>query len=688
MIKDLWREKMIKSKDALDQLVIRSRWIGSDPKLCLWGGGNTSTKTTEKSPFGGEVKVLWVKGSGSDMKVCERKHFTPLDLQKLLSLLSIKEMSDETMVDYIARAQLSPKAPRSSIEALLHAFIPYSDIDHSHADAVLSITNNSKNKQLFKKLYGDEMLWIPYVKPGFELSKRVYAAFQKNKMAKGAILEKHGVITWGNSSKQSYSRMIEMVGRAENFIQKQAKGKTKTIFGGKRFRELKPNDRGKVLSRFLPVIRSAVSKNKRMILTVNSAPSVLEFVNSKKGAELSQIGCATPDHMLRTKGKPLFLKVKTDVNHLTEKNITAQIESYAKAHARYFKQFKSSGMQMLDPYPRVILIPQIGLVATGKDLAAAKECSEIYEHSIAAIRGGEVTGKYKSLPISKIFEMEYWPLELYKLSLAPPEASLARKIAVVTGAVGAIGRSISEKLAREGAHVALTDLDLAKAQKTADEINSQIKSKRVVGLKLDVTSEGSVREALRKVVMHFGGLDLVVSNAGIAHISSMDQLSLSDWEKSLKVNATGHFLIAREAVRIFKQQKLGGNLVFIATKNVMAPGKDFGAYSASKSAEAQLAKIIAIEGGEFNIRVNLVNPDGIFENSGLWNQKVRAERAKSYGISVNKLEDFYKNRNLMKTRILPEDVANSVSFLASDMSAKTTGCTITVDGGVKEAFPR
>ncbi len=678
----------MQNKDALDQLVLRSRWIGSDPKLCLWGGGNTSTKTTEKSPFGGEVKVLWVKGSGSDMKFSERKHFTPLDLQKLMSLLSVGDMSDQMMVDYVAQAQLSPKAPRASVEALLHAFIPYSDIDHSHADAILSITNNTNNARLIKKLYGDEMLWIPYVKPGFNLSKRVYAAFQKNKRAKGAILEKHGIITWGNSSKQSYARMVEMVSRAEKFIEKKAKGKSKSIFGGKRFRELKANEREKFLSQSLPIIRSAVSKNKRMILTVNSTPGVLEFVNSKKGAQLSQIGCATPDHMLRTKGKPLFLKIKTSVNDLTENSIRRQIESYAKAHERYYKKFKSPGMQMLDPYPRVILIPQVGLIATGKDLAASKECSEIYEHSISTIRGGEVVGKYKSLPLPKIFEMEYWPLELYKLSLAPLEASLARKVAIVTGAVGSIGRSISEKLTKEGAHVVLTDLDTAKAQKAADEINQKTKSKRAIGIKLDVTSEQSVKEALRKTVLLFGGLDLVVSNAGIAHISSVDQLSLSDWEKSLKVNATGHFLLAREAVKIFKQQKLGGNLVFIATKNVMAPGKDFGAYSASKSAEAQLAKILAIEGGEFNIRANIVNPDGIFENSGLWNQKVREERAKSYGIPVGRLEDFYKNRNLMKIRILPEDVANSVFFLASDLSAKTTGCTITVDGGVKEAFPR
>lgn len=343
---------------------------------------------------------------------------------------------------------------------------------------------------------------------------------------------------------------------------------------------------------------------------------------------------------------------------------------------------------MLDPYPRVILIPGVGLIATGKDKASAIQCAEVYEHSIAAMRGAQVIDRYKSLPLLLAFEMEYWSLELYKLSLAPREKPLARRIALVTGATGAIGRSISERLIREGAHVALCDLDLKKSQALADSFNAKFGVGCVIGFKMDVTKEKEVERAFSETVLAFGGLDLVVSNAGMAHIASMDSLELKDWEKSMAVNATGHFLVARAAIKIFKRQALGGNLIFIATKNVLAPGKDFGAYSASKSAEAQLARVCAIEGGEWGIRSNIINPDGVFEGSGLWSDQIRKDRAKSYGISANGLEDFYRNRNLLKAKVLPADVANSVVFLASDESAKTTGCVLTVDGGLREAFPR
>ncbi len=673
-------------KDTLDCLVYRSRLIGIDPKLCLWGGGNTSTKTVEKDFFGNPVKILWVKGSGSDMKSCERKHFTPLDLEKLLHLLKRDRMSDEEMVDLLAQAILKPNSPRPSIEALLHAFVPFSDIDHSHADAILSVTNNTRNRGIARKLYGNELLWIPYVKPGFELSKRVYAAFRGNSYAKGAILEKHGLITWGNDSKTSYARMVEMVNRAEKYIA--ARSKKKCVFGGARFKNLNPSEKKTRLVQLLPAIRRAVSKQKRAILTFVDSPAVMEFINSKKGARISQIGPATPDHMLRTKHNPLFVKLRNGIGSLGATELVRQIDNYAKEHERYFNRFKSPGAFILDPFPRVILIPKIGMIVTGKDLGNARECAEIYEHSIAAMRGGEATGKYQSLPLAKQFEMEYWPLELYKLSLAPPEKALARKIAFVTGAAGAIGRAISKKLAAEGAQVVLTDLDGEKAEQAAWNINRELKSERAIGMRVDVTREESVQAAVENTVLKFGGLDIVVSNAGIAHISSIDRMHLSDWEKSLKVNATGHFLIARETMKIFKRQELGGNFIFIATKNVLAPGKDFGAYSASKSAEAQLAKILAIEGGEFGVRANIVNPDGVFGGSGLWSKEVRKKRAKSYHISENELEDFYQERNLLKTKIFPEDVANSVFFLASDLSSKTTGCTLTVDGGVREAFPR
>ena len=426
----------------------------------------------------------------------------------------------------------------------------------------------------------------------------------------------------------------------------------------------------------------------------------MEFVNARDSARISQIGPATPDHMLRTRRIPLFLnpnKSKGARPLLFEKvpgpfwDIVRKIQSYARAHERYFEKYKSllpeKARRMLDPFPKVILIPGIGMVTTGKDLKEAKIVAEIYEHSISVMKSASAIDRYESLSERLAFEMDYWPMELYKLSLAPPETPFSRKIALVTGAARGIGRAIAEKLALEGAHVFLTDLNEKAVRKIAAEVNARAKSERAFTFRMDVTDPKSVEAGFREVVLKTGGLDFLVSNAGLAHVAPVDRLELADWEKSLAVNATGHFLVAREAIRILKRQGLGGALVFIASKNVLAPGKDFAAYSAAKAAETQLARILAIENGEHGIRVNVVNPDGVFEDSGLWD-KIRSNRAKSYGIAREKLEEFYRNRNLMKTRVLPQDVAESVAFLVSEKSSKTTGCILTVDGGVKEAFPR
>ena len=684
-MKSFWCDSEIRTKDTLDQLVYRSRLIGRETKLCVWGGGNTSTKRIERDHLGRQVRILWVKGSGSDLKTSERKHFSPLRLDELLMLLRRTKMSDEEMVDLLTRSLIDPKAPRPSIEALLHAFLPFQDIDHSHADAILSITNTNRGRALAKSIYGNELIWIPYVKPGFQLAKQVYEAYQKIRTARGAILEHHGLLTWGNSSKESYSHMIRFVSRAERYINQKARGRK--VFGPVICETLSADKRKQWLRQFLPVIRRAVSQKKRALLLCVSSPGVLEFVNSSRAPELSQIGPATPDHMLRTKRIPLFFRTKSP-NRLMEKSLISQIEAYRKKHEKYFHRFNTQKLPMLDPYPRVILIPGIGLIATGKDESSAIQCAEIYEHSISAMRGAEAIDRYKSLSPKLAFEVEYWPLELYKLTLAVAEKPLARKIALITGAAGAIGRAIAERLLRDGMHVALCDLQIKKTKQLAEDFCARFGMHRAIALEMNVADERQVRQAFRETVLTFGGLDLLVSNAGVAHIAPMDSLSLSDWDQSIAVNATGHFLVAREAIKIFKEQSLNGNLIFITTKNVLAPGKDFGAYSASKSAEAQLARICAIEGGEFGIRSNMVNPDGVFDGSGLWSDGVRSQRARSYGISTGQLENFYQSRNLLKSRILPSDVADSVAFLASEESSKTTGCILTVDGGVREAFPR
>ncbi|MBI4970643.1 MAG: bifunctional rhamnulose-1-phosphate aldolase/short-chain dehydrogenase [Candidatus Omnitrophica bacterium] len=662
-MKNLWNDKEAKGLNRLEQLVYRSRLIGSEPKLCVWGGGNTSTKWEEKDFQGRPRRVLRVKGSGSDLKVSEPKHFTPLDLDLVLPVYDRESMTDEDMVSFIEHCMLSPKAPRASIEALLHAFLDYPDIDHTHADAILAVTNNARGRELAKKLFGNELVWVPYVKPGFTLSKVVADLVRENPKARGAILEHHGLITWGEDSKESYSRTIDYVTRAEKFFAKREKAYS--ILGGQKVKTLPEEARKEWLRKNYPVIRGVVSKNKLVILRYDDKPEVLEFVNSKLAPKVSQIGPATPDHMLRTKRVPLFVDPK--------KPLAPQIETYAENHRRYYEKHKQPGMFMLDPYPVVILVPGIGMITTGKDAICADIVAEIYEHAIQVQKDASLWAPYKSLSEKLAFEMEYWSMELYKLSLAPNEKPLARKIALVTGAEGAIGRAIVKKLRDQGAQVIAADL-----KKGSDPFS----------ITLDVTSEKSVTAAIDKILLTFGGIDILVSNAGIATVASLTDLKLEQWEKNLAVNATGHFLVTREILRIMRPQGIGGSIIFITTKNVLAPGKDFGAYSSSKSAQAQLCRIVAIENGEFGIRANMINPDGIFEGSGLWNEKVRKDRAESYKIPENELEDFYRKRNLLKIRVTGEDVAESVLFLASDKSAKTTGCILTVDGGVKEAFPR
>jgi rhamnulose-1-phosphate aldolase/alcohol dehydrogenase len=680
-----WDEVAVKSLDGLGLLVYASRLIGAETSLVVWGGGNTSIKLVERDYRGREVRVLRVKGSGSDLKSIEKKHFPGVGMDDVLALLERQDMGDQEMVDYLAHALQEPASPRPSIETLLHGFLPAEAVIHTHADAIVSLTNNDRAADVLRDVYGADVIALPYRRPGFLISREVAETFARHPKAKALLLEKHGTICWGATVKEAYLSTVDLISRAEEAIEHRAKGRVR--FGGVAGSAVSPEERRRVALTVAPHLRGLVGRERRVVMAFDDAPDVLEFASSREAAALSTIGPATPDHTIYTKRLPCFVAVNEPRDPAAvAAAITAAVDRFVVDYTAYVNA--GGGAAVADAFPRVITVAGLGMFTTGKDRRTAGIVSDIYHHTISVLGAATSFGAYVSLSAQDAFDVEYWPLELYKLSQASPEKELARRIVLVTGGASGIGRAAALRLAAEGAHVVIADLDAAGARKVADEVVAALGPARAIGLGMDVASESSVRAAFEEAVLAYGGLDIVVSNAGIAHSSPVDQMTLADWERSFAVNSTGHFLVAREGMRVLKAQGLGGAFVFVATKNVMSPGKDFAAYSAAKAAEAQLAKVLALEGGPHGIRSNIVNPDAVFRDSKLWSEEVRRERARAQGISVEQLEDFYRKRNILAAPILPEDVAEAVLFLASERSAKTTGCTITVDGGVKDAFPR
>jgi rhamnulose-1-phosphate aldolase/alcohol dehydrogenase len=682
-----WDESATRGLSDLDLLVHASRLVGAETSLVVWGGGNTSCKRVERDHRGREVRVLRVKGSGSDLKSVEPRDFPGVRMEDILALLDREDMGDQEMVEYLAHALMEPGSPRPSIETLLHGFLPAEAVIHTHADAIVSLTNNDRCAEVLRQVYGDRVIALPYRRPGFRISREVAGVFRAHPAARAILLEKHGTICWGASIREAYLATVDLITRAEEAIADRARGRVR--FGGVAVAAPPAPERRRVALAVLPLVRGLVGRDRRAIVCFDDGPDVLEFACSREARTLCEVGPATPDHTLYTKRLPCFVPVAdpTDAGAV-QAAVRHGVERFVSDYTAYFTAHNRGGAALADPCPRVIAVAGLGMFTTGKDRRTAGIVSDIYHHTISVLGAATAFGRYVSLSPQDAFDIEYWPLELYKLAQAPPERELARRVALVTGGASGIGRAAALRLAAEGAHVVVTDVDAAGARKVADEIQALAGAGRAQGVGMDVTGEASVRVAFEDAVLAYGGLDIVVSNAGIAHPGPVDEMALADWERSFAVNATGHFLVAREGLRFLKAQGLGGAFVFVATKNVMSPGKDFSAYSAAKAAEAQLAKVVALEGGPHGIRANIVNPDAVFRDSRLWSEEVRRARARAQGIAVDELEEFYRRRNLLGRPVLPEDVAEAILFLASDRSAKTTGCTLTVDGGVKDAFPR
>ncbi|WP_046174293.1 bifunctional rhamnulose-1-phosphate aldolase/short-chain dehydrogenase [Domibacillus indicus] len=688
MVKNLWDSNEAASKSGVEELVYRSNLIGSDRAVCNWGGGNTSMKTTETDFRGREIEVMWVKGSGSDLATMKAGNFTGLNLEDIRPLIERDEMPDAEMVEYLTHCMIDSKHPRMSIETLLHAFLPFKHVDHTHPDAIISLCCADNGKEIAREIYGDRFVWVPYVRPGFTLSKMIAEGVKNNPNAELVLMEKHGLVTWGETSEEAYNQTINIINEAEDYIQN--KQKETEAFGGQAYEPLTKEERENVLAAVMPVIRGAVSDEKKMILTYDDAEDVLEFVNSKNAGTLSQIGAACPDHLVHTKMKPLYIDWDPQ-NGTTEElieKVKAGVEQFKAEYKEYFERNKNEGDVMFEAAPRVTLIPGVGMVNSGKNITMANVSGALYHRAIAVMKGSTALGEFVSLSENESYNVEYWPLELYKLSLAPAEAEFSRKVAFITGGAGGIGSATARRLVAEGAHVVLADLNLEGAENAAAEINEQYKEQRAIAVKMDVTSEEQVQAAFAQAALAFGGVDSIVNNAGLATSSPFDETSLKEWNLNINVLGTGYFLVAREAFKQMKQQGIGGNMVFVGSKNSVYAGKNASAYSAVKALETHLARCIAAEGGEFGIRVNSVLPDAVLQGSAIWGSNWRNERAAAYGIEPDQLEEHYRKRTTLLVNIYPSDIAESIAFFASSKADKTTGCMITVDGGVPAAFTR
>ena len=688
MVKNYWENHKEEFGSGLDELVYRSNLLGKDRSVVNLFGGNTSTKSIEKDFRGQDVEVMWVKGSGSDLATMKVENFTGLKMEDIRPLMERDDMSDEDMVAYLEHCMIDSSHPRSSIETLLHAFLPYKHVDHTHPDAIISIACADNGQEIAKEIYGDRFVWVPYIRPGFKLSKMIAEGVQNNPNAELVIMEKHGLVTWGDTSKESYDKAIAIIQEAEDYIEAKAKGQT--LFGGAKYDSLNEEERKEVLAKVLPVIRGRVSKENKMIVTYDDSKSVLSFVNSQDAKELSQVGAACPDHLVHTKRVPLYVEwdpSQQNVDQLIE-NIQTGLQSFADEYTAYFDRHKSDGDVMFEAVPRVILIPGIGMINTGKSFTNAKVSEALYHRAIGVMRGSTILGNFVSLNAEESFLIEYWPLELYKLSLAPPEAEFSRQVAFITGGAGGIGSATAYRLVSEGAHVVLADINIEGAEQLAQAINEKYGEQRALAVKLDVTKEDEVAEAIKQSVLTCGGIDIVVNNAGLANSSPFEETTLDSWNLNMDVLVTGYFLVARETFKLMKDQAVGGNMVFIGSKNSIYAGKNATAYSTAKAAEVHLARTIAAEGGEHGIRVNSVLPDAVIRGSKIWDSQWKEERASSYGIGTDELEEHYRKRTILNVNILPDDIAESIAFLASSKAAKTTGCMITVDGGVAAAFTR
>lgn len=672
--------------------VYTSRLLGADATLVLHGGGNTSVKTTARDLLGRSIDVLCVKGSGSDLAAVEPAGLPAVRLEPLRELRALDRLSDEAMVDAVRGALLDSRAPNPSVETLLHAFLPHRFVDHTHANAILVLTDQPDPERHVKSALGDDVVMLPWIMPGFPLAKAVAAAYERAPHCRGIVLAKHGLFTFGATAQESYQRTIDLVDRAERYIARQISGQPAMLLG-----EPAPHPlaaRKALLARVLPALRGALAvatetaigpQWQRVIAEARTGDDVAAFSAHGSAGPLCATNPVTPDHVIRTKGHYLFLRAEEALDaDQCRRAVAAFVAGYGRYYAAHGAQ---RSKQMLKPTPVVVVVQGIGLVALQTSRKAARIAADIAEHTLRVKAAAHALGRFVPLDDRDLAEMEYWPLELSKLG-AQKEPLLAGQVALVTGAAGAIGAGIVGSLLEYGACVYATDLD-ANRLAVISERYAKHKGALATGI-ADITDAASVAHMFADCCTTFGGVDCVVPNAGIAHVSRLDAMDPARFAQVMAVNVTGTMLVLKEAAAVFKQQRTGGSVVVQASKNTFAPGAGFGAYSASKSAALQLARIAALELAELGVRVNAINADAVFGDddvpSQLW-QEVGPGRMQARGLDAAGLRQYYKDRSLLKTTVLPAHVGEAVVFFAA-MRTPTTGAVLPVDGGLPEAFPR
>jgi rhamnulose-1-phosphate aldolase/alcohol dehydrogenase len=689
---DRWDADEAGGLGTIEALVYRSHLLGADRAVANQGGGNTSAKGTVVDHVGREQRVLWVKGSGTDLASITPSGFAALRLDEILPLRERDAMDDAAMVDYLLRCALEPSQPRPSIETLVHAFVHAAHVDHTHPDAIIALTSSPEGRRLVAQAFGDDVVWLDYQRPGFAMSKRIADLLDENASARAVLLEKHGLVTWGDSPEASYRHTIEFVARAAQALEHAGNGRFG--LGGNKTAEVGEADAEALLVASLPALRGALLADADgVVLEVDRSAEAIAFASSTRGPQVSQIGAPCPDHLINTKHRPLAVDFNPERDGAGELAalLRAGVDDYGHWYRDYYERNldEETGQFPIDPVgPRVTLIPGIGIVTAGSDAARARTARDLYHRAIAVQDAAEAVGGFRSLTETEAFAIEYWPLERYKLAQAPPRGELAGRVAVITGGASGIGRATARLLANRGAHVVVADRNLEGAEEVAGELVAQHGLRRALAVAADVTDEAAVERMVRETVVAYGGVDIFVGSAGIATSAPLLETTLGEWELNFAVLARGYFLAAREAFRVLVEQGRGGSIVFVGSKNALVAGANASAYSSAKAASLHLARCLAEEGGPHGIRVNTVNPDAVIQDSGIWSSDWKAERANTYGVTEQELIDFYRGRTKLGVSVYPEDVAEAIVFLVGPRSTKSTGNVINVDGGVTAAYPR